>query len=426
MNPVRQNPAHPGPVHPVPVHPGPVRPGPAHPTVRLDRTVVVVGAGRVGLGCAAHLAHRGGCRVQVLGRGSTIAALAGHGLVRVRVTDGALATEEDVPVSAIDLHRDPEGARAAIAGADLVCTAVGAGSLPALVPLLADGLARADHAVDVVAFENLADAGRLLRQQVGAGLSVPHGFSGAVVDRVVAHRLPATAATPVTVVAEPACQVAVDRNALNHDWSVLPGVVGVDDFRAWFRRKLYRYSAGHATAAYLGRLKGYRFLHAAAADPEIAEEVLAAMEEGRRGLLHRYGSRVAGTPADLHEILARFGNAALGDTTARVGRDVPRKVARDERLVGAARAAARAGVTPRHLAQATAAAISAELAATGQRAESAAERAETVARFTGLAPHGRLGRLVAACLDQLDATTVLLSLAERTPAWETGVVGRAS
>lgn len=81
------------------------------------------------------------------------------------------------------------------------------------------------------------------------------------------------------------------------------------------------------------------------------------MEEGRRGLAARYGEEVSGIPEDLEAILWRFRNAALGDTVDRVGRDALRKLGRGERLVGAARLAAKGQVPPIHLTRAAAAAL---------------------------------------------------------------------
>ena len=79
--------------------------------------------------------------------------------------------------------------------------------------------------------------------------------------------------------------------------------------------------------------------------------------EGRRGLAARYGEEVSGISDDLEAILSRFRNAALGDTVDRVGRDALRKLGRGERLVGAARLAAKGQVPPIHLTRAAAAAL---------------------------------------------------------------------
>lgn len=384
---------------------------------------VILGAGRVGLGCAAEQAHLAGLDVVVLGRGGIAQDLGSHGMVRVRATDAVTASHRDVPLRAVDLAADPTMAVQEIATADLVCTAVGADALEDVLDLLSQGLAKASRPIDVVAFENREDAAALLRTGVAARVTtaIPHGFSGAVVDRVVAHRLPAGADCPVTVVAEPNCRVVVDGSGLNRDWTCLPALLSTDNFRAWFRRKLYTYSAGHAAAAYLGLLKGYRYVHAAVADPEIARAVRGAMEEGRQGLLAQYGAAVAGPSDDLAGVLDRFGNAALGDTTSRVGRDVPRKVSRKDRLVGAARCAQKAGLAPEHLCFAAAAALNSHLPP-HQRTR----LPQRIARLTGLKPDGRLGALIASSLTSLTEQAPLLSLHVGVPAWDATEERRAS
>ena len=75
--------------------------------------------------------------------------------------------------------------------------------------------------------------------------------------------------------------------------TVVAGVDGGADDTAYPRRKLFTYGAGHATCAYLGHLKGYRYIHSAVRDPEIRRTVLEAMAEGQRGLAAAYGSPAA-------------------------------------------------------------------------------------------------------------------------------------
>ena len=53
--------------------------------------------------------------------------------------------------------------------------------------------------------------------------------------------------------------------------------------------------------------------------------------------------------ANIEDLLHRFGNRVLGDTILRLGRDPVRKLARSDRLVGAALNALAQGVTPVHL-----------------------------------------------------------------------------
>ncbi|MDO5634659.1 MAG: 2-dehydropantoate 2-reductase N-terminal domain-containing protein [Micrococcus sp.] len=386
---------------------------------------VVIGAGRVGLGCAAVIAHQAGCEVVVLARGAVCARLAEHGAAVVHTVQGPRSAAVRVPVRAVDLQARRREAVQEIASADVVFTAVGPRQLPSLARLLAEGLGAAQRSVDVIALENAEDAGALLRcgvADVWAELPalqrhphVRHGFSGAVVDRVVAQRLLSDAQSPVSVVTEEECRVIVDRTALVHDWSWMPGVHAVADFAAYFRAKLHCYSAGHATAAYLGMLKGYRFVHAAVADPEIAEAVRGVMEEGRQGLLHRYGPHVAGTEADIDRILHRFANAALRDTTRRVGQDVPRKLARHDRLTGPARGALRAGVSPENLAFTIAAALHVHVPVAPRAPR---QRRRTIASLMGVKPSAPLVEMVHRHWTHLVHPAALLSLRVGLPAWE--------
>ncbi|MDT7654696.1 MAG: mannitol-phosphate 5-dehydrogenase [Pseudonocardiales bacterium] len=323
---------------------------------------VVIGAGPIGCGFAGRLLHRSGYALTLVGRARAATQLARVGRYTVRLTDGCTAREESVDgLSVLDVAQTAEIADA-IGAADLVCTAVGPRNLDAVAPLLARGLGQATRPVTVIAFENAEDAGPRLRRLVGRQLGMRrtdrHGFTGAVVGAVFAHRLLAQhPGDDLLLIGEPHSEFAVDAHALRDPLPPVEGMVAVDDFAAFYLRKLYRYSAGHATAAYLGRLKGYRYLHAAVRDGEIRHAVHAAMAEGRAGLAAAYGDRIAGDEAELGAILQRFGNAALGDTVARVGRDVARKLGHRERLVGAARLAERAGVAPTRLAEAAAAAL---------------------------------------------------------------------
>ena len=325
---------------------------------------IVIGPGRIGCGCAGQLLRASGHEVSFVGRNP---GLVGHlnrlGQYRVLLTDGS-SGEEIVVDQVHALHAAKDSAVAhALAGADLIVTAVGAGNLGAIAPLLAAGLRRRQTPVNVLAFENLSDAGPRLRQLVarhlprGCGLDA-HGFSGVVVKRAVTQRQGDPAGDePLLFVGDPPAEFAVSGPDLRVPLPPIEGLVVVDDLTAWMQRKLYIYSAGHATCAYLGFLKGYHYIHTAIRDPEIRAAVLAAMREGQRGLAARYGAEFAGDESELQQILKRFENAALQDTVSRVGRDPLRKLSAEDRLVGAAQLAQQAGVRPESLGLAAAAAL---------------------------------------------------------------------
>ncbi len=323
---------------------------------------VVIGPGRIGCGFAGQVLHRSGFEVSFIGREPTVSRLRAAGHYVVRSADGRNTSEEQIPCRwAIDIL-DLAAAAPIIAKADVVCVAVGIDALPAITPVLARGLAKAGRPINVIACENAEDAGARLRAGVATVLGPTkadrHGFSGAVVARVVSRRVVGTElGSPLLLVGEPNEEFVVDASALRDPLPQIRGMVVDQDFVAAYRRKLYRYSAGHATAAYLGHLKGYSYLHAAVRDPEVSAGTRAAICEGQAALGAAYGPTFAGSETDVDEIMARFGNAALADTVARIGRDTRRKLAPTDRLVGAASVLERSGVPAPALATAAAAAL---------------------------------------------------------------------
>lgn len=325
---------------------------------------VVIGPGKIGCGFAGQILHEAGYALTLVGRDRVLLDhLRRAGRYRVRAVGGGAARTGDVPVARTLLTSDVAAVADAIGECDVVVVAVGAAGLATVAPLIAAGLRRRTRPLNILAFENLADAGGILRRHVAAQLPpgfplVRHGFSGAVIHRAVTQRLGDPAGDePLTFLGDAEDGFVVERETLRQPLPALPTMRAVADFAAWIRRKLYTFSLGHATCAYLGCLKGYEYIHSAIRDPEIRAHVLAAMREGQRGLLACYGAEVAGDERDLERIVARFENAALNDRTVRVARDPRRKLAADDRLLGAAHLARAAGIEPRELELAAAAAL---------------------------------------------------------------------
>ena len=366
---------------------------------------VVLGPGRIGCGFVGQLLRESGHDVTFAGPWPAVERLRRAGRYRVRLVLAGSTQESVVDGFRAVPVTDYAGVARTIRSADLVATAVGARNLRAVAGLIALGLQGRRAPLNVVAFENLCDAGARLREEVALRLRPgfplgKHGFSGAVVSRAVAHRIvPAHRDGPLLFVGDPPSTFHVDRRALRPPLPSITGLVATNDFEAWMRRKLYVYSAGHAATAYLAYLKGYHYIHSAIRDPEIRATVRAAMAEGQRGVAARYGLAVAGGEADLDAILARFENAALTDSIRRVGRDPRRKLAADDRLVGAARLAAAAGGSPEKLLFAVAAALCfsdpIDLPAAELRLEIARRGLDAIlVGVCGLEPYRGLGRSV--------------------------------
>lgn len=386
----------------------------------------IIGCGRIGCGFAGQLLSAAGYELVLLARNpGLVAHLNRLGSYRVRLANGREATEYTVRgLCAVDTADRP-AAVAALAAADLIVTAVGPTNLAGVAPLIADALRMRTTPVNVFTFENLADGGAELRRKVAACLPEGYpldrfGFSGTLVSRAVTQRLGDPAADePLVFVGDPPASFVVDGTRLVAPMPAIPSMIVADNFAAWMRRKLFIFSAGHATCAYLGYLKGYHYIHSAIRDGEIRSAVVEAMSEAQKGIAAIYGDAFAGGPAHLQEILDRFGNAAINDSISRVARDPSRKLSSDDRLLGAARLAWEAGVNPQQLLRAAAAAycfsdpadavaaeLQNEIRVTGMR--------PTMRRVSGLQNGDRLGRTLVRRWRQLTrhwhGDSVLLSL----------------
>jgi mannitol-1-phosphate 5-dehydrogenase len=325
---------------------------------------VVVGAGRVGCGVLGDLLRQQGHEVVFVARDERLVEhLDRTGRYVVRCVRGAARVDRLVRgVRAVPIT-DAAAVRQAVREADLVATAVGLANLAAVAGVLAPALAAREAPVNVVAFENGADPGLVLRTEIarcwpGGSGSQRHGYAGGLVLRIVAARLGGPGdRQPLMFVADSERRIVVDGTPLRAPLPVLDGVRVTDQYAAAVHRKLFTLNAAHATAAYLGMLKGYRHVHAAVRDGEIRAAVLGVVREARLGLVARYGAAAAGGPDEPARVLARLANAGLDDQVRRVGRDPLRKLAAGERLVGAIALVRSAGVQPGALAVACAAAL---------------------------------------------------------------------
>ena len=95
----------------------------------------------------------------------------------------------------------------------------------------------------------------------------------------------------------------------------------------------------------------------AIADPEIRVIVREAMTESAIALSKRYNKPLDEIIAHTDDLIRRFGNTALGDTCERVGADIPRKLAKSDRLTGGALSVIEAGDHPTYIAIGAAAAL---------------------------------------------------------------------
>lgn len=250
-------------------------------------------------------------------------------------------------VDGIDV-RDQEAVKAAVARADLIGTAVGAAHLPSVLNAIAAGLPeREGRPVSLLFCENLHGLARMARETLSRALpeDFPLDQQVGLVETSIGKMVPLMPQEvrrndPLEVWGEAYNAIIADRNGfVGPVPDDIEGLLLKQCFQAYVDRKLYIHNLGHATCAYHGYLRGHALIDDAMCDPAVLAETEAVMQESARALARRYPQELdaAGLAEHVADLLRRFGNQALGDTVFRVGRDLRRKLAPGDRMIGGLR-----------------------------------------------------------------------------------------
>ncbi len=329
--------------------------------------IIIIGAGRVGLGAlGAALAMQGHEVVFAARRGSIVNAINIHGYDVI--IKGSVETRIEIRGVRAVIMPGPDFARE-VAQADHIYTSVRPDNLPEIAIALAEAILHRIRSgvkspLDVFCCENLKNAGSQLERLIFTSLPYQYaqqvqdyvGFNAAISDRIVSEQV-IDETGRIVITADAMGDVLFDNLQIKADFDVLPPLKGLDNFPACIEEKLYILNCGHAVCAYLGYKRGFKYIHEAMGDESINRAVVGAMLEAQRALQQKHG-RTLHYGAMINEILASFSNAALMDTIARVGRDPVRKLQSDDRLIGPAKLAYRYGIEPTYLIQGCAAALS--------------------------------------------------------------------
>jgi mannitol-1-phosphate 5-dehydrogenase len=249
--------------------------------------------------------------------------------------------------------RDQEEVAKWVEKADIAATAVGLKGLLGLAMPLAQGIARRSQTLDILVCENGASAAEDLRQAIGSLGADPLMFG--CVRTSIGRMTPAprVGMDPLDVRVEPYRRLPVEKEAFRGPIPILPDLQAKEDFTLVLRQKLYLHNLSHAALAYRGIPMGVVDVPAAVANPWLNREMWRAGRESAKALGLVHGSspqEVEAIEEECLEVLrdleVRYGNRALADPLERVARDPIRKLAGDDRLVGAARLALDAGVEP--------------------------------------------------------------------------------
>ncbi|MBS1787241.1 MAG: hypothetical protein JST85_05940 [Acidobacteria bacterium] len=328
--------------------------------------IIIIGAGRVGLGALGVALTMQGNEVVFAARRQEVVNSINRFGFNV-VTKGVVeATVEVRGVRAVTMPGEVFARE--VAAADQIYTSVRPDNLPEISSALAEAILyriKSDvrRPLDIFCCENLKNAGSQIERLVFASIPFQYaqavqdwvGFNAAISDRIVSAQEMDELGRQV-ITADATGDVLFDTLQIKGEFDVLPPFKGVDNFPASIEEKLYILNCGHAVCAYLGYQKGYKYIHEAMADEAINRAVVGAMLEAQRALHSKHG-RTLHYGNLINDILASFSNAALMDTIARVGRDPIRKLQADDRLIGPAKLAYRYSIEPTFLIQGCAAAL---------------------------------------------------------------------
>jgi len=253
--------------------------------------------------------------------------------------------------------------------ARIIATAVGVNVLEKIAPVVARGIElRAKQGIEeplnIIICENLLNAGEVFKGYVRPHcrcreyLDAHVGFVESVVSRmipVVPEKIKRQ--DPTVVMVEEYCRLPVGRKGFKGEAPQIKGVITYDNIEAYEEQKLFIHNLSHAMFAYLGYLKGYRYIWQAVKDKEINARVRAALRESGAALIKKHKFTEKEMREHIENLLTRFSNKALGDTVYRVGREPLRKLGSQDRLMGAAHLALEYGVVPENIALGIAAAL---------------------------------------------------------------------
>lgn len=387
------------------------------------KTAVMYGAGNIGRGFVGAVMSRAGYAVRFVDVDRALVdSLNTAGQYTLRVIEGEGHADEIIRgVSAIDGTRGEE-VSAAVAGCDLMATAVGARILPRIAPLIAKGLkqrfAKGGKPLNIIICENLMDAHLVLEGLIKQELSGEEraafdrnvGLVEASIGRMVPIQTPEMrAGDPLRVCVEPYSFLPVDKAAFKGEIPAIPELVPYAPFEFYIRRKLFLHNMGHACCAYLGMVRGHELIAQAIREPAIALLTRAAMLESVAALSGAYSVSAKELMAHMDDLLNRFTNIALGDSCERVGADVPRKLAHEDRLVGAMLLAQDQGIKPVYIALAAAAALKRYLAEQ-QLAQEEQTAREQLLRLSGLQEDSALVPLIMKFYGLLNRNLPLMDL----------------
>jgi mannitol-1-phosphate 5-dehydrogenase len=381
--------------------------------------VLIIGAGKIARGYVGHLVALSGRPICFVDVNETVVRLINERSgYRVHILGNEARSLTVTGIRA--LHSSDPAVAEVAARAELIFVSVGGPNLPAVAATLAPGLAARRAAggqkVNIVCCENWYRPAEVLREQLAGRLSGAEaaylaeqvGIAEATVLRsCIEPTAEQRAADPLAVQAQDYWELQIDGAALVEALPPIAGLKPLANFRAALERKLFTYNAGNATIAYLGVLRGHRYLSEAANDPLILKVAEGVYQESGAAICARHGYSAEEQNAFAQQSLHKYQDATIVDPLERNVRDPLRKLGRHDRLIGPACLALEYGIRPFDLALAIGAALKYDNphdpAAVKLQQLLASEGLDAVLqKVCEIDPNGELGQLIKQRLPELE------------------------
>lgn len=318
---------------------------------------VIFGAGNIGRGFIAPLFSLDGHEVTFVDvMATTIERINNDHEYPLNIVSGdGTKTVTIKNVSAVN-GNDRDAAVSAIVNCDICATCVGASAIKYILPNFAaaakERYAKGLAPLNLLICENLMDADEYIKGLLSEMLTPEELDTVGLIETSVGRMVPVPKAkaeneNPLSIAVEEYGVLPVDKAAFKGDVINVKNIVPFTPFHYYVERKLYIHNMGHAITAYLGEaLYNDEYIYQSIARPEIRLIAETAMTESAMALQTKYSVPFEPLMQHVWDLIRRFSNKALGDTCARVGGDIPRKLASSDRLVGAAKNIEKEGGNP--------------------------------------------------------------------------------
>lgn len=304
--------------------------------------IVIIGAGKTGRGFLARLCAESGMNVTFVdSNASLVEKLNAAG--RFDITYFGGGRENTV----IDGFEACTWENADFTDAELVFVAVGGQNLADVGAMLGKNLpAKTDCCV--IACENASSPAEKIVKAMGRS-DVPVSEATVFCTTIENGGL--------DIASENYPYLQCDRDRLKGHVPCIAAVKPVDDFADFLTRKLYTYNAASCVISYLGALRGHSVYAEAANDPVVLRLLDKNYLEINAAMCAEFGY----APDDQAEFAllsrAKFTSREIKDTVERNARDVARKLAPGERIIGIMKLIGRHGGDPAIMEMTAAAAI---------------------------------------------------------------------